>query len=347
MPVDAGQNKRRKSAGFLILLLAVVVVIVARHARERNSDFDSPETGNTPVRSTQTAPERIRAAEIRPENGDGRDDDQLPPPETVEEMPAAGKPLDFRAEETDLLCRRLADCIRAGESPEMIAISEELVRRGDAAADRLERLLQSGERNAEIVALRLLVRIGTPRALAAAIVRLCQAPGSDAQRDLLKTFGNARSRPVADAILDMAVRETRPEERRNLEGLLAAMEGPEITESLAERIRTAKSETELQSWLEALACLSKPSNVPGLENLLLDDPREVVQQATARTLAGIGDRRACWLLASFGPDVPSCLPALEQVRSPYAQETLREIAATAGDPAVQFAAKKALEQIGR
>lgn len=342
----ASQSRLRKSAGVLVALLALGWVIVARCARERQSEPAPAETGTAPTQSVPAVPKIVRPAAIPPEDGADRADDLLPPPETAEEIPATWEPMDFRAEETEKLCRRLTELVRAGESPETIAISEELVRRGDAAAGQLERLLQSGQRNAEIVALRLLVRMGTPRALSAAIVRLLQGTGSDAQRDLLKTFGNIRSRAAADAVADMAIRETRPEERRNLQGVLAAMEGPEIVAALAERIRAATGEAELRPWLEALAGLSRPSNVPELENVLLDDPREVVQQAAALALARIGDRRACWLLASFGPEVPACLAALGQVRSPYAQETLREIAAAATNPAVRSAAIKALEQHG-
>ena len=140
----------------------------------------------------------------------------------------------------------------------------------------------------------------------------------------------------------MVARETRPEGVPNLKAVLAAMEGPEVVAALAERIQAAEGEAALRPWLDALASLSKPSNVPGLEELLLDDPRETVQEAVALALAGIGDSRACWLLAEYGADLPHCRKTLALVKSPYAQAALRDIAASNLDADVRAAAQAAL-----
>lgn len=321
------------AAGTLVLLLAVAASFFVRNKREK-SEAVAPFP---PVESDQTEIFQLLEKAPAPE------DKLFPPPETGEEPIVESRPMDLRSVETRELCRHLMDLAGEGESFETIAISSELVRRNDDAVAELEPMLQSGRRETEITAMRLLTRIGTPRAVAAAIVRLCMEPESDAQADLMKTFGNARSRMVADAVVGMAAAETRPEYQDNLKAVLAAMEGSEIVTALADRISKEESEEELRPWLESLACLSKLSNVQELENLLLDDEREAVQKAAADALAGIGDSRACWILAGYGADIPHCRDALAQVRSPYARTALREIAASDLDAEVRAAAQKALD----
>ena len=321
--MDAGPNKRWTIAGMALALLVLVVVV------RRAGEFHAASAPAEPAASSKL----LLAESVA-----------VPLSEPVAAMaePVAPSPEGVRTETASALCRRLTERIRAWESPETIALSAELVRRGDAAVDALEETLRSGEQSAEIAALRLLVRIGTPRALAAGLVRLCQEPASDAQNELRKVFGNADSRPVAEAVADMAVREERPEERRNLQAVVAALEGGAIVETLAERIRTAEREEDLQPWLELLAGVSRPSNVPALGNLLLDDSRVAVQETVAAALAGIGDGRACRLLADFGAEIPACRAALARVRSPYAETALREIAADDPDAGVRAAASQAL-----
>ena len=90
--------------------------------------------------------------------------------------------------------------------------------------------------------------------------------------------------------------------------------------------------------------MSRPSNVPALENLLLDDARPAVQETAAAALAGIGDGRACRALADFGAEIPACREALARVRSPYAEAALREIAASDPDAGVRAAAQQALTE---
>lgn len=270
------------------------------------------------------------------------DEGLFPRPEMHEDPVSTPPPLDFAPDETGQLCRRLAELAPGGETPETIAVSAELVQRGDEAVGGLELMLYSGRRAVETAALRILIRIGTPRAVAAGIVRLCMEPESDAQQQLIAAFGNARSRMVADTVAVMYSFETRPEYRQNLGAVLAAMEGPEVVDALAERIALSDGEEALRPWLEALGCLSRPSNAESLGNLLLDDSREAVQQAAASVLAGIGDSRACRILAESGSEIPACREALARVRSPYAETALREIAASDPDAGVRAAAQKAL-----
>ena len=325
--MDAGLGKLAKIAGTTVALLGLAAMIRVRCAREPSPAPPPAET----AAPAQSVP--IPAVDV-----------PVPEPSAADDSAAAPVPVDLRAESAVDLCRGLAERIRAGESPETIALSAELVRRGDEAADALERMLRSGERSAEIAALRLLVRIGTPRALAAGLVRLCQEPASDAQNELRKVFGNADSRPVAEAVVDMAAREMRPEERRNLRAVVAALEGAAVVETLADRIRAAESEDDLRPWLDLLAGVARPSNVPALENLLLDETRASVQETVAAALAGIGDGRACRALADFGAEIPACREALARVRSPYAETALREIAASAPDAGVRAAAQQALTE---
>ena len=323
--MEAGLGKRAQIAGTALVLLVFAALLRARCARDPVASSPPAET------AAQAEPGAVPAVAI-----------PIPEPRAADEPAAEPVPADLQAETAADLCRRLAELIRAGESPATIAVSAELARRGDGAVDALERTLRSGERRAEIAALRLLVRIGTPRALAAALVRLCQEPASDAQAELRQAFGSADSRPVADAVADMAAREVRPDERRNLRAVVAALEGSAIVDALAERIRAAESEADLRPWLELLAGASRPSNVPALENLLLDDVRPAVQETAAAALAGIGDGRACRALADFGAEIPACREALARVRSPYAETALRDIAASDPDAGVRAAAQQAL-----
>ncbi|MGD9874400.1 MAG: HEAT repeat domain-containing protein [Kiritimatiellia bacterium] len=318
------------AAGILVLLPAIAFWLARK-------DSGSQATSVSSVVSNPTEIFQPLEKTVAPE------DEFIPPRESGEVPPVETKPMELRSVETGELCRRLMDMAGEGESFETIAISSELVRRSDDAVTELEPMLQSGRREIEIAAMRILTRIGTPRAVAAAIVRLCMEPESDAQADLMKTFGNARSRMVADAVVVMAAAETRPEYQDNLKAVLSAMEGSEIVTALADRIRAEESDEALRPWLEILSALSKPSNVQELENLMLDDNREPVQRAAADALAGIGDSRACWILAGYGTDIPQCRDALAQVRSPYARTALREIAASDLDAEVRAAAQKALE----
>lgn len=319
--MDTGRNTRGWAIGTALAALLLAAVLRARCAREAAPVLPPEEANPVAVRVSETP---------------------LPEPTAAAESADAPVLADIRTRSEADLCRLLAEQIRAGESPETIDLAAELARRGDEAVPALERTLRSGERSAEIAALRLLVRIGTPRALAAGLVRLCQEPASDAQNDLRKVFGNADSRPVAEAVADMAAREVRPDERRNLRAVVAALEGSAIVDALADRIRTAESEEDLRPWLELLARVSRPSNVPALENLLLDDARPAVQETAAAALAGIGDGRACRALADFGAEIPACREALARVRSPYAEAALREIAASDPDAGVRAAAQQAL-----
>jgi len=321
--MDTGRNTRGWAIGTALAALLLAAVLRARCAREAAPVLPPEEANPVAVRVSETP---------------------LPEPTAAAESADAPVLADIRTRSEADLCRLLAEQIRAGESPETIDLAAELARRGDEAVPALERTLRSGERSAEIAALRLLVRIGTPRALAAGLVRLCQEPASDAQNDLRKVFGNADSRPVAEAVADMAAREVRPDERRNLRAVVAALEGSAIVDALADRIRTAESEEDLRPWLELLARVSRPSNVPALENLLLDDARPAVQETAAAALAGIGDGRACRALADFGAEIPACREALARVRSPYAEAALREIAASDPDAGVRAAAQQALAE---
>ena len=216
--MDTGRNTRGWAVGAALAALMLATILRARCARESVSAIPPEET----------KPVAIHVFEA-----------PLPEPRGADNPADAPVPVDLQAPSAADLCRRLAEQIRAGESPETIELAAELVRRGDAAVPALERTLRSGERSAEIAALRLLVRIGTPRALAAGLVRLCQEPASDAQDELREVFGSADSPPVAEAIADMAAREVRPDERRNLRAVVAALEGSAIVDALAERIRTA------------------------------------------------------------------------------------------------------------
>ena len=325
--MEATLGKRARIVGATLALLGLAALLRGRCARE-------PIPVSPPAETAAPAePVPVQAVAV-----------SFPEPSVAEEESVAPVQMNFQAVAAADLCRRLAQQIRAGESPETIALAAELVRRGDGAVDALERTLRSGERSAEIAALRLLVRIGTPRALAAALVRLCQEPASDAQSELRQAFGSADSRPVAEAVADMAAREVRPDERRNLRAVVAALEGSAIVDALAERIRTAESEEDLQTWLDLLTGVTRPSNVSALERLLLDDDRAAVQEAAAAALAGIGDSRACRLLADFGAEIPACQEALARIRSPYAETALREIAASDPDAGVRAAAQRALEE---
>lgn len=249
---------------------------------------------------------------------------------------------DFWELETAQLCQRWAQQVRGGETPASLAMAEELRRRGDAAVGELEQQLVSGIPVVEAAALRLLVQMETSRSIAAALVRVCQEPFSDAHPQLRTAFGNSRSRAVAGVLADMVGRETRSGSLENLLAVISTMEGPEIVAALVERLRGEAAETRKQRWQIALAHLSRPSNTCALEAVLGDDPEPAVQAAAAWALARIASRQACELLALHGERQPVFRQALAAVTSPYARETLQEIAAGEFSPAVRAAAAEAL-----
>ena len=268
------------------------------------------------------------------------------PVESDPEFVPARHAVDYASWENEELCRDLIRAVQAGGGAAINALSAELVVRGDEAVPFVERLLQSGIPAVEVVALRVLVGIGSSRSVAAGLARMCREPQSDSQPELAKVLGQLPSPEVARAVVDMVALEHRPAYRDNLYAVLTAMEGGAIVEAMARRLAAESDEQALRPWLQALSRLSKPSNVEGLENLFMQDAREAVQRGVAFALAGIGDQRACWFLAACGAESASCREALASVRSPYAQAVLQEIAGHAEvAPEVRAAARHALKSI--
>jgi HEAT repeat protein len=270
--------------------------------------------------------------------------------ELVPEMLAddAGMPTDqidlnaIRDSDTTALCRRLGGKVRSGESQETIAISEELVRKGDGSVAELRTLLNSGNTSVETAAMRILVKIGTAESMSTAITKILTEPFGDSRNNLLKVFGNVRNSAVSGIIVDMIAPEKRPEGLKNLKEILSVMEGPEVIEALANRITEETDQAVLAKYLDVLAGMSKPSNTTALEEFLAGDKREAVQVAVASALAKIGDSKACAILASNGVTNVYCEKALEDVSSPYAQQTLMDMASGQMDRNVRSAVIKAL-----
>ena len=249
---------------------------------------------------------------------------------------------DVQSSDTTALCRRLSERVRSGESQETLAISEELVRRGNDCVAEVSVLLHSGNPSVETGAMRILVRIGTTESVAAAIAKMLAEPSGDSRNNLLKVFGNIRNADASGVIIGMLASEKRQEGLANLKGILSAMEGPEVVDALASRIAEEKDQAVLAKYLDVLADMSKPSNTAALEDVLASDRREAVQVAVASALARIGDNKSCAILARNGVTNVYCEKALEDVRSPYAQQTLMDIAAGPMDGNVRIAAIKAL-----
>ena len=243
---------------------------------------------------------------------------------------------------TSDLCQLLRNKIGFGESQETIAISEELMRRGDAAVDELANLLNSGNIAAETAAMRILVRMGTEKAVARAIVKIYTEPSGDSRSQLLKVFGNVKNAVVARALVDMLARDRRQEGEDALKVIISSMEGSEIVEQLARRAGEEQDDAASAACLDALSKLSKPSNVPALAGLIPGTGEDEVQAAAATALSRIGDGASCRILAVHGVTNAFCRQALENVRSPYAQTALMEIAAGPADGPVRVAAIKSL-----
>jgi HEAT repeat protein len=269
--------------------------------------------------------------------GDAADD------RSAEESAEDPDVLDDRS--TAELCRGLRIGLGAGESRETAAISEELIRRGDGAVEESAKLLDSGNRSAELAAMRILMRIGTGKAAARAIVKLYAEPFGDARNALLTVFGNVRSAVVADAVVDMLAREQRQEGVAALTGILASMEGSEVVEQLGRRIGAETDDATRALYLAALSGLSKHSNVPALEGLLSGEAGDPVSDAAVRALARAGSGQACRILADHAAASAACRQALEEVRSPYAQKTLLDIASSSMDGSVRSAAVRSLGHV--
>jgi HEAT repeat protein len=249
---------------------------------------------------------------------------------------------DIQDSDTAALCRRLGEKVRSGESQETIAISEELVQRGDDSVAEVRTLLNSGNPSIEAAAMRILVRIGSTKSMVTAIGKMLTEPTGDSRNKLLKVFGNIRNREVSGVIVDMIASEKRQEGMTNLKDILTVMEGPEVVEALARHVARENDQAVLANYLDVLAGMSKPSNTSALEGLLAGDKRGSVQMAVACALAKIGDSKACAILASNGVTNACCEKALEGVCSPYAQQTLMDMASGSMDGNVRSAAIKAL-----
>lgn len=240
------------------------------------------------------------------------------------------------------LCRRLGLKIRAGESPETVAIAAELVKRGDGSVAEVERLLNSGSKSVETVAMRVLVKMGTSRSLGVAIPKILVEPYGDSRSNLLKVFGNVRSSAISGVVADIMAGDQSAESRKICKEILTAMEGGEVVEALAQRMKGDKDPVMMGRCLDVLSSMTKPSNVAALENVLVADDREAVQAAAAGALAGVGDGKACLILAAHAETNLFCRTALGEVRSPYAQKTLMEITSGIAGGDVRSAAVKAL-----
>jgi len=242
------------------------------------------------------------------------------------------------------LCDSLSRLIVKGESEDTILLSDEIVLRGDAADPSLKRMLHSGNTAVETVAMRLLIRIGTPSSMVIAMERVINGSPSDAEEDVIKQFANVRNAAVADALVNMAKSVKGDESRVHFSKILRNMEGTAVVEALAKSaVQTTDPSVSAYSR-QILAGMNKPSGFPALETILDTGGSPELQAAAASALATIGNGKACESLENHASNCPCCIDAIAQIKSPYAQKALLNIVRTDKTKAVRNAALTALSR---
>jgi hypothetical protein len=264
-----------------------------------------------------------------------------------QEVDRAGTDPDVAAELTaaDELCALLSEELANGESEKTLAIGARIVALGDDAVDALVILANSGNSENEIVAVRLLCRIGTARAIAVALGRvLAYSPDQAHGVRLLEQFAGIRSPSVSGLLVEMMGETEQVDVTDRIGTILNVMEGPFAVRALAAGLANALNEEHRQKCLLALAGMKKPSNVSALEQMLSVSDDVDIDASIAQALAGIGNEAACETLAAWAGAEQTDIfaAALSSVSSPYGQRALLDILDSAEDSPVRAAAAQAL-----
>jgi len=249
--------------------------------------------------------------------------------------------------EAEELCALLAEELANGESDKTIALGARIVALGDEAVDVLATLVNSGNPEEEVTAVRLLCRIGTVRAIAVALGRMLGPTPDEAHAvRLLDQFAGIRSPAVAGLLTDMMGETEQVEVMHRIGSILNAMEGPFAVRALADGIANPINEAHRQECISALAGMKRPSNIHALEQMLSDSNDAEVDASIAQALAGIGNQAACDVLVAWAgrSDRQDSIfvSALSSVSSPYGQQVLLNILESSDKTQVRVAAAQAL-----
>jgi hypothetical protein len=333
--------KREVVAGLgLFAALAAGGLLVNRHSRGADTPAPAPE----PVQTAQGS------SAAQPVKGVSHDHAALQPAEPVQdqiktmkpvaeesgyEMPFADTnqvPVNTTATQTDpeKLRAALADAVAAGNVRE-IAV-----------------LLHSGNPATEIEAVRLLARTGGGDALAAALGKVLSVPADSPDYDkFINAFADCRSAAVAEWLTGFLGQTKTEDVRQRVLTLLAALNGPEVINSLAASLASPIDSMHAKDCAELLAQASDPEQAAVLRNLLEMGKTTEIQTSAARGLARVGSGAACAALVETGSSTDdiaaACRDALATVNSSYGQEALIQAAVSPDVPsAVRCAAVQAL-----
>jgi len=246
------------------------------------------------------------------------------------------------------LCLALIDNVDKKESDKTVVIAGELVALGDDAVPLLIEMVSYGDRAIELEALRVLSRIGTPKALAVALGKTLSGTRYESEAmKLIDAFSDVTN-PAVSSLLVKIIGETQ-DRQLNMEigVILSGMEGSAVVGALAAVMEETEDQSYRQDCAEIMAGLCRPSNILALEEVLETSKDDFVKLAASLALANIGNQMACDVLLDFAGTARErdnfYAQAISRVRSPYGQTALLNILKTPENSTeVRVAAAEAL-----
>jgi hypothetical protein len=209
-------------------------------------------------------------------------------------------------------------------------------------------LLHSGNPASEIEAIRILARIGSGEALAAALGKLLTVPtDSPDYNKFIGAFADCHSTAIAEWLTATLGQAKTEDVRQRVLTILAALRGPEVVDSLAASLASPMDAMHAKDCAELLAKVSDPEQAALLRALLETGKSTAIQTSAACGLASVGSGEACEALIKTGSSTESiasaCRDALATVDSSYGQAALILAAVSPSVPsAVRCAAVQAL-----
>lgn len=339
-------NPPRNSKWKIVLWLGLFAALTANGLlalrRNRGTDSPAPATAQAKAVSGEAGPAPVAPAEqsASRESTDVRQETLIPV--------NLNKPADAEAE-TSGYEMPFAGTNKVPEKTTAMELREKLtVAAADGNVRDIALLLNSGDPASEIEAVRLLARIGSGEALAAALGKLMTVPAdSPDYKNFINAFASCRSAAVAEWLTGFLGQTQTEDVRQRVLTILASLRGPEVIGSLAAGLASPIDQMHAKDCAELLARSSDPEQAAVLRNLMETGKTDEIQTSAARGLAHVGSRAACEALVEAGSSAEDyaevCRAALATVGSSYGQEALIRAAGNPANPSrVRIAAAQAL-----
>lgn len=214
--------------------------------------------------------------------------------------------------------------------------------------DEMLLLLNSGAPEMRMEAIRQLLQIDSPEAVAAALMSILTLSTADADYDgYIAAFAECHDAVVVEWLCRFLGETQSREGRERALAILGALRGPEVIASLAAQIQAPADSLHAEDCADLLAGARNPAQIGALKGLIDADPSPDTQELAAFGLASVGNAEACSVLiekgSSDGATASACRDALATVDSGYGQETLIQVALNPDAPSVvRIAAVQAL-----